>query len=759
MKSTNRTAAHDEIAPRLPEAGLFDIATNVELVSRGTRDRLVYAAVYAVISLLIHSWTASALWLGLILVWELIVRPRFDRLVMKLPPAPAIRAYAAVNFAGACLFYAIALMGLVSGSPVGIAIGTTWLAGSFMNNFIYFGADRRLFWSVIGPGIGVSLIGPFLAFGFHLPSGAISLLILTGLVSTRGYALDRQALLQTLADRQGALSDVERKLAVAIEASGDGLFEIDLQSGEGRVNATWAAMLGYAPDEVAAPTKDWRKYIHPDDLQALNADYAAHFRGEIAHTSLEHRMLCKNGSYKWVLARGRLVERSADGRPLRIVGTMMDLSSRKALEQQLEAARDKAESANHAKGMFLANMSHEIRTPLNGVIGTAGALARRPISAEEREMVALIQSCGQTLDRLLSDILDQAKMQAGQFELLVAPFDLREELETAAELMHARADEKGLGFGVVYTDTARGLFAGDAVRIRQIISNLASNAIKFTSVGDVHILVSSREPERPDQPTLLKIEVVDSGIGFDAETAQRLFTRFTQADSSISRQYGGTGLGLAICKTLVELMEGEISAASQPGVGTTFTVQIPLLRTMTLGDYDHQKSVGAVRTDLVADPSASMARLRILLAEDHPTNQRVAQLILEPAGVDLTIVGNGLEAMNIYKPNRFDLILMDMQMPVMDGLTATRQIRRRELEDGVEPTPIVMLTANAMGEHRIQASEAGADHLIAKPITPESLLLGIEFAMTKTRAAEIEEPPPSRPPSPVRPSLRRPLSV
>jgi len=711
----------------------FSVATSVELVLMSTRDRLVYATIYAIISLLIHPWIVPAIWIALIFVWDLGVRAVFDRIVLKQPPARAERTYAAVNFAGSCLYQVIALLGLASGSAIGVAIATTWIAGAFMSNFIYFGANRGLLLAVLGPGIATALIGPFLASGLQLQSAVISGLILIGLISTRGFALDHQALLRTLVDRQLALSDVEHKLAVAIEASGDGLFDIRFGGAESHVSATWLAILGFGPEDAPPElSQDWRAFVHPDDLPGLQADYAAHFRGETPHTSSEHRMRCKDGQYKWVLARGRLVERTPDGQPWRIVGTMMDLSARKALEQQLETARDVAESANHAKGVFLANMSHEIRTPLNGVIGTAGALARRPLASAEREMVALIQSSGQTLDRLLSDILDQAKIEAGQFELLVAPFDLHDTIETAAELMRAHADEKGVEFRVVYAETARGVFSGDAVRIRQIVSNLASNAIKFTTSGEVRILVSSDEPERPDEPSLLEIKVVDSGIGFDAEAAKRLFTRFTQADGSISRQFGGTGLGLAICKALVELMQGEISATSEPGAGSTFTVRIPVTRTTPLAEYDARRA-----DPQLAKPPADTARmvqLRVLLAEDHPTNQRVVQLILEPSGVDLTIVGNGREAVEVFQPNLFDLILMDMQMPVMDGLAATREIRRRERELGATPTPIAMLTANAMCEHRDQATAAGADHLIAKPITPESLTAGVELALAKAEA-------------------------
>ncbi|TAJ72406.1 MAG: PAS domain-containing hybrid sensor histidine kinase/response regulator [Phenylobacterium sp.] len=728
------TATAEQGAPRPPPAAAFSVATSVELALMSTRDRLVYASLYAVISLLIQPWIFPAVWITLIFVWELGVRVVFDRVVLKQSAARAEQTYAAVNFVGSCLYQVIALLGLASGSAIGVAIATTWLAGSFMSNFIYFGANRRLLLAVLGPGIAAALIGPFLASGLQLQSAVISTLIMAGLISARGFALDHQTLLRTLADRQLALSDVESKLAVAIEASGDGLFDISLEGRANHVSATWLAILGYAPGEAPSElTEDWRSSIHPDDVAALQADYAAHFRGETPHTTSEHRMRCKDGQYKWVLARGRLVERTADGKPGRIVGTMMDLTARKALEQQLETARDVAEGANHAKGVFLANMSHEIRTPLNGVIGTAGALARRPLAVEEREMVALIQSSGQTLDRLLSDILDQAKIEAGQFELLVAPFDLHDTIETAAELMRARADEKGVGFRVVYADTARGVFSGDAIRIRQIVSNLASNAIKFTASGEVRILVNSREPERLDEPSVLEIKVVDSGIGFDPEAAKRLFTRFTQADGSISRQFGGTGLGLSICKTLVELMQGEIAATSEPGTGSTFTVEIPLTRTTPLAEYDARRA-----DPRLAEPSAdaaSMGQLRVLLAEDHPTNQRVVQLILEPSGVDLTIVSNGREAVEIFQPNLFDLILMDMQMPVMDGLTATREIRRRERELGATPTPIAMLTANAMCEHRDQATAAGADHLIAKPITPESLTAGVEFALAKAEAA------------------------
>jgi PAS domain S-box-containing protein len=716
----------------------FSLEVNVELVLAGTAGRMVYAGVFAAMALLIRPWPICAAWLALIAAWELAIRPYLDRAVQTLPGERARIAYAAVNFVGSCLFAIMGFMGLAAGSRVGLALGAVWLSGSFANIFVYFGGDRRVMTACLIPAITASIVGPLIGYGLHPQAVAITLLILTAMAASRGYALDRRALDRTLADRQMAMWDVERKLEVAIEASGDGLFELDLARSEVRVSRTWAAMLGYSADEVSGPVQNWRAFVHPDDLQLLDDAYRDHFAGKTPHTTVEHRMLCKDGSTKWVLARGRLVERTASGKPKRIVGTTMDLTSRKALEHELEAARDAAEAANQAKSAFLANMSHEIRTPLNGVIGTAGALARRPLGPEEREMVALIQSSGQVLDRLLCDILDQAKIEAGHFELAIAPFDLRREIETAAELMRARADEKGVAFRVAYGETARGLFEGDAVRLRQIVSNLASNAIKFTTNGGVGIAVEVSEPGRRGGPSLLTIEVTDTGIGIDTEAARRLFARFSQADGSISRRFGGTGLGLAICKTLVELMDGHIAARSEPGVGSTFTVRVPLARTIPLAEYDRPEFAAAAEAATCGPDAQAMGPLRILLAEDHPTNQRVVQLILEPAGVELTMVGNGAEAVEAFGPGLFDLILMDMQMPLMDGLSATSEIRRREREAGAAPVPIAMLTANAMREHAAQAAEAGADHLIAKPITPESLVEGVRVTLAKVASATVD---------------------
>jgi signal transduction histidine kinase len=258
--------------------------------------------------------------------------------------------------------------------------------------------------------------------------------------------------------------------------------------------------------------------------------------------------------------------------------------------RELSIARDVAEAATQAKTAFLANMSHEIRTPLNGVIGVAGALERTQLDARQREMAALIRSSGETLERLVSGILDMTKIEAGKLELHVESFDLRAAIETAAELMRVRADEKGIAFDVRFAPSARGFFESDAVRFRQIVSNLTTNAIKFTSSGSVKIDVEVEDLE--DAPSRVTVKVADTGIGFDDGTAARLFTRFEQADASITRRFGGTGLGLAISRSLAGLMQGALTASSEPGVGSVFTLEVDLERTMPLADFDRRAATG-----------------------------------------------------------------------------------------------------------------------------------------------------------------------
>ena len=398
-------------------------------------------------------------------------------------------------------------------------------------------------------------------------------------------------------------------------------------------------------------------------------------------------------------------------------------------QEELAAARDAAEAANRAKGDFLANMSHEIRTPLNGVIGVVAALAQTELSGAQREMVALIESSGVTLERLVSDVLDFSKIEAGRLEIETRTFDLRAELDAVVEVFRIKAEEKGLHFPVARSAAARGEFVGDDVRIKQILSNLLSNAVKFTAEGEVRVTIEIADPPLQGEPSVLTLEVRDTGVGFDKAAAEHLFQRFSQADTTITRRFGGSGLGLSITRALIELLGGSIETESTPGEGSRFRVSLPLTRACSLAAYDEARA--ASRRSLLTggkdEPVATALKgLKVLLADDHPINQRVVQLILEPFLVEVTTVENGQAAVDAFQAGPFDLVLMDMQMPVMDGLAATRALRQLEAAHPHRPrAAVVMLSANAMRQHRLEAEAAGADLHVPKPVTAQRLIEGM----------------------------------
>ncbi len=422
-----------------------------------------------------------------------------------------------------------------------------------------------------------------------------------------------------------------------------------------------------------------------------------------ARKSLSNTLEQPIAGNRWLRVQDRMT--AAGG----IVTAVNDITELKRDAQALAEARDAAEAANAAKSQFLANMSHEIRTPLNGVIGVAQALSHTDLSEEQRNMLKLIDASGRTLQILLSDILDLARVESGRLQLTPEPMDLHQAVEEAAQLYAESAREKGLQYMVEIAEDCPRWIEGDVVRLKQILTNLVSNAVKFTTEGMVQLTIGAGV-EASGRETL-RLAVSDTGIGFDAATRDRLFSRFEQADGGITRQFGGSGLGLAICRQLAEMMGGTLDCESEPGGGACFMLSVPL------------KRVAAPVDEAPAAPVAeSREGLNILVADDHPTNRKVVELILSQVGARMVLVENGQQAVDAYREDRFDIVLMDMQMPVMDGLTATREIRSIEAGDGRGRTPVVMLTANALAEHVAAAQAAGADRHLAKPFDAAELI-------------------------------------
>lgn len=391
-----------------------------------------------------------------------------------------------------------------------------------------------------------------------------------------------------------------------------------------------------------------------------------------------------------------------------------DEALRTAMSDLVEA-RDQAEGANLAKSQFLANMSHEIRTPLNGVLGMAQALENADLPAGQQEKVAVIRRSGELLLAVLNDILDISKIEAGKLEVISEGFEFTDAVQAAFDAFVGLAREKGLDCQLALDPSCEGVWRGDSMRVRQIVSNLLANAVKFTESGSVHVDVQAED-------ALVRIVVSDTGIGMAPDVLSRLFSKFSQADSSTTRRFGGTGLGLAISRELAQLMGGDITVESQPGEGSRFTVALPMQRVTRSGR-------AAPASDGSHSPSVGSRQLRFLLAEDNPTNQMVARALLEPLGADLRITADGLEALECWRAEAFDLVILDIQMPRMDGHDVARAIRSEEAQTGRAKVPILALSANAMAHQIASYLEAGMDGHVAKPIEVSKLYGAIEQAL------------------------------
>jgi len=635
----------------------------------------------------------------------------------------------------------------------------------------------------------------------------------------------------------------EERWRHATQGTGDSIWDLEPSTGHLFCSARLADLIG---SDAPLPTSiaEWHQRIHRDDLPLVRAALEQHLAGAVSAYQAEYRVARSDGGWRWVLDRGRAIQ-GPDGSVLRVAGTHADITSRKRWELELAIARDAALDTARMKSQFLANMSHEIRTPMNGVIGMVDLLLQTELDAEQRGYAETVRACGQGLLTVLNDILDWSKIEAGKLELESVPFDPVQLLEDVVELSASTAHEKGIRVAAAPAADFPRMVVGDPHRLRQVLSNLIGNAVKFTSRGGV-VVRAATVPGAPGD-SALRFEVVDTGIGIDGEAQARLFKSFSQADGSMSRRFGGTGLGLAISRQLVEAMGGRIGVLSEPGRGSTFWFQVTLgsvtseatralctlagrrylvvtahayeaqaaeahlgclgAECVRVGDFDAAaRRADSERTrafdgilvdrDLVAGrapavpsilaataplyllapisagvdvatlardgwraqiglplrrsrletalcgedvPAAlpatasrlaprartSLGRLRVLLAEDNAVNQRVAVRMLERLGCVVDVAADGLGAIEAWERGRHDVVLMDLQMPGVDGLEATASIRARESQRGTR-VPILALTASAADEDRNRCIEAGMDDCLTKPIQSAILEAALE---------------------------------
>jgi len=551
-------------------------------------------------------------------------------------------------------------------------------------------------------------------------------------------SVHREANSRLLAEE--ALDESRERLQLAVEAAGLALWDWHLKSPQIFMTARWGEMIGDVAIDGYWAYDTLMDRIHPDDRSRIEA--ASKKLAEVRSTKLVNEYRVRSGDdWIWVESHGMVAEHDSQGRPLRLMGTLADISERKRIEADMQRARDQAEQANRAKTEFLANTSHEIRTPLNALMGLTQLLMDSPVNAEQRSWLELMDSSAHTLLNMLNDVLDLSRIEAGKMDVERVRYELPRTLQEVGALYENQARARSVQWTLAVAGDLPQWVVGDPGRLRQVLGNLLSNALKFTPKGGrIRLSASSQADVRGGKT--LRLQVQDSGVGIAPKHQARIFEAFTQADSSTARRYGGSGLGLTICARLVRLMGGRIDLESELGMGSTFTVTLPLEEdgrdTQDLPTDQVHEDVDAIR-----GAGRRFADIRVLVAEDNPVNELLMNQWLQRLGCVVHNARDGAEAVSQWEAQPVDVVLMDVQMPRVSGMDATERIRAREAATGRGRTPIIAVTANAMDGDRQACLSAGMDGYLSKPVSPSALVLAMEAVLPSIRARQPAPPPAS----------------